>query len=417
MKFYEAFSIAISSILQEKMCSALTMVGIIIGIASILAMLAIGDGAKIIVMQELHKFGGEFTVRRNPWIWRGDRVFPNRSGEYLKYEDALAIEAQCPTVEFVIPSISHGIFARIGDGSSKWTEYDGVDAYFATGMNWDLRWGRFFSEDEFSNRRKVCVLGWEVATELFGNQSPIGNEIKLSISGGRPERFLILGVMSERGRSLQYGFSWDNSILMPLTTAQDRFTGKHHVNYMRIKVRTEDGVAKAANEVRSVLRRQHRNEDNFFDISFHTEGIKELEKISRIIKIMLSSIAVFSLLVGSIGLMNMMLVFVSQRTREIGIRRAIGAKGCHIFSQFLIEAIVICSIGGCFGIGLGIGGSYVCAEVAVNIVRFIPHWPVIFSPQWILISLVCPICVGIFFGLYPAVKAMQISPVEALRTE
>lgn len=400
------------------MRSSLTMLGIIIGIAAILAMLAVGDGAKTIVTQELYKFGGEFTVRRNPWIWLGDRVIPNRSGEYLKYEDALAIEAQCPTVEFVIPSISHGILARSNkDGSPKWTEYDGVDPYFATGMSWNIGQGRFFSEDEFNNRRKVCVLGWEVATGLFGNQNPIGKEIKLSISGGRPVRFRILGVMAERGRSLQYGFSWDDTVFMPLTTAQDRFTGKHHVNYMKIKVKNLDAVAKAANEVKSVLRRQHRNQDNFFDISFHTEGIKELDKISRIIKIMLSSIAGFSLFVGSVGIMNMMLVSVNQRTREIGLRRAIGAKRWHVFSQFLIESVVMCGIGGCFGIGLGIATGYLCAEVAVNVVKVVPQWPVIVSPQWMIISVASPTCIGIFFGLYPAVKASQITPVQALRTE
>ncbi len=420
MKFQEALSTAFSAILQEKMRSALTMLGIIIGVAAILAMLAIGDGAKAIVMQELGKFGGEFTVSRNPWIWRGDRVMPNRSSEYLKYEDAIAIEAKCPTVEFVIPSISYEVLAQAEDGSSKWTEYDGVDAYFPIGMNWKTQHGRFFSEDEFDNREKVCVLGNQVAMELFGNQDPSGKEIKLirqSRNRGRPVRFIVVGVMAERGTSLQYGFSWDDIVFVPLTTAQERFTGKRRVNYLKIKVKSPEGVEKAAEEVKTVLGKRHRNHENFFDISFHTEGIKELDRISRIIKIMLSSIACFSLFVGSVGIMNMMLVSVNQRTREVGLRRAIGAKRWHIFLQFLVEASVLCGIGGSLGIGLGIAASYVCADIAVNIVKVIPQWPVVISPQWIAVSVGCSTGIGIFFGLYPAVRASQISPVEALKTE
>ena len=334
MKLYEGILTGLSAIFQEKMRSALTMFGIIIGVAAVLAMLAVGEGAKRIVMREFEKYGSHFTVRRNPWIWRGDRVFPNRSGEHLKYEDVLAIEAECPAVESVIPSIADEVLAQAEGGASKWTEYDGVNSYFPIGMKWEIKQGRFFSEDEFYNRRKVCTLGVEVATELFGNQNPIGKEIKLSLQGGRPERFTILGVMAERGTSLQYGFSWDDIVFIPLTTAQNRFKGKHYVNYLSVRAIDADSIEKAAAEVMSVLRKRHRNQDNFFDISFHTAAVKELDKISRIIKIMLSSIAAFSLFVGSVGIMNMMLVSVNQRTREIGIRRAIGAKRRDIFCSF-----------------------------------------------------------------------------------
>ena len=417
MKLYEGISTGLSAILQERLRSALTMLGIVIGVAAVLAMLAIGDGAKRIVTQEFEKYGSHFTVRRNPWIWRGDRVFPNRSGEHLKYEDVLAIEAECPAVESVIPSISNEVLAQAEGGAAKWTEYDGVNSYFPTGMKWQIQQGRFFSEDEFNNRRKVCVLGLEVATELFGNQHPIGTEIKLSLQGGRPDRFRILGVMGERGTSLQYGFSWDDVVLIPLTTAQDRFKGKRHINYLNIRAVDSDSIEKAAEEVTAVLKKRHRNQDNFFDISFATVAVKELDKISRIIKIMLSSIAGFSLFVGSVGIMNMMLVSVNQRTREIGIRRAIGAKRRDIFLQFLIEAIVMCGVGGFFGIGLGIGIGYVCSYIAVTIVKVIPQWPVVISLHWMAVSVSISACIGIVFGLYPAIRAAHISPIEALRTE
>ena len=380
-------------------------------------MLAIGEGAKRIVMQEFEKFGGHFMVRRNPWIWRGDRVFPNRSGEHLKYEDVLAIEAECPAVASVVPSVSSEILAQTGGGASKWTEYNGVNSHFPIGMQWHIKQGRFFSEDEFNDRRKVCLLGLEVATELFGEQNPIGKEIKLSMQGGRPDRFLILGVMGERGTSLQYGFSWDDVVFVPLTTAQDRFKGKHYVNYINVRAIDADAIEKAVEEVKVVLRKRHRNQDNFFDISFATAAVQELDKISRIIKIMLSSIAGFSLFVGSVGIMNMMLVSVNQRTREIGIRRAIGAKRGEIFLQFLIEAVVMCGIGGLLGIGLGIGIGYGCSHIAVKIVKVIPHWPVVISLEWMVVSIGISTFIGIVFGLYPAVRASQISPIEALRTE
>lgn len=417
MKLYEGISTGIAAILQEKMRSVLTMVGIIIGVAAVLAMLAVGDGAKAIVTQEFEKFGGHFTVRRNPWIWRGDRVFPNRSSEQLRYEDVLAIEAECPSVECAIPIVSSPVLAQAEAGATKWTECEGVNSYFPTGMAWKIQQGRFFSKDEFNNRRKVCVLGLEVATELFGDQNPIGKEIKLSLQGGRPDRFRILGVMGERGTSLQYGFSWDDIVYVPLTTAQDRFKGTHYVNYINVRAVDSDSIEKTAEEVKVVLRKRHRNQDDFFDISFATAAVKELDKISRILTIMLSSIAGFSLFVGSVGIMNMMLVSVNQRTREIGLRRAIGAKRRDIFLQFLVEAVVMCGVGGVLGILLGIGTGYLCSHIAVKVVKVIPHWPVVISLHWMTVSVSISACIGILFGLYPALRASHISPIEALRTE
>ena len=417
MKLYEGISTGLSVLLQDKMRSVLTMLGIVIGVAAVLAMLAIGDGAKRIVLQEFEKYGGQFIVERNPWIRRGDRVFPNRSSEHLRYEDVLAIEAECPSVASVVPSVSSVILAQAEGGVTKWTEYDGVNSYFPIAMKWQIRQGRFFSEGEFNDRRKVCVLGLEVATELFGDQNPIGKEIRLSLQGGRPDRFHILGVMAERGTSLQYGFSWDDIVFIPLTTAQDRFKGTHYVNYFNVRAVDADSIEKAVEEVRSVLRKRHRNQDDFFDISYATAAVQELDKISRIIKIMLSSIAGFSLFVGSVGIMNMMLVSVNQRTREIGIRRAIGAKRRDIFLQFLIEAVVMCGMGGLLGIGLGIGIGYGCSHIAVKIVKVIPHWPVVISLQWMAVSVSISACIGIIFGLYPAVRASQIPPIEALRTQ
>ena len=174
---------------------------------------------------------------------------------------------------------------------------------------------------------------------------------------------------------------------------------------------------KSLNEIKDILSEMGLSLDDFFDISFASAAVKELDKISRIIKIMLSSIAGFSLFVGSVGIMNMMLVSVNQRTREIGIRRAIGAKRRDIFLQFLIEAIVMCGIGGLLGILLGIGTGYLCSHIAVKVVKVIPHWPVVISLHWMTVSVSISACIGILFGLYPAIRASHISPIEALRTE
>ncbi|MCG9126983.1 ABC transporter permease [Candidatus Poribacteria bacterium] len=417
MQFYEGISTGISSILQEKLQSILTIIGLIIGVGAVLAMLAIGDGAKVIVTQEFDKYGGDFIVRRNPWLWIGNRAIPNRSSEYLRYDDVLAIEAQCPSVEFVIPSISGDLFAKTDDGATKWVEYDGVNSNFPIAMKWEIQQGRFFSEEEFYDHRMVCVIGTEVTTELFGSQNPLGKEIKLSIRSGKPVRFTIVGVMGKRGRSLQYGFSWDNIVFIPLTTAQDRFTGKNHVNFLNITAVDSNSIQKAVAETKDVLRRRHRNKDNFFDISFANQAVERLDKISRIIKIMLTGIAAFSLFVGSVGIMNMMLVSVSRRTREIGLRRAVGAKQSDILFQFLIETLVMCSIGGILGILLGIETGYACSLIAVKIVKVVPYWPIVISIQWMLVSVSISVFIAIIFGLYPAIKASKISPIDALRTQ
>ena len=224
--------------------------------------------------------------------------------------------------------------------------------------------------------------------------------------------------MAKRGRSLQYGFSWDNIVFIPLTTAQDRFKGTHRVNYISVRAIDADSIEKAAEEVRAVLRKRHRNQDNFFDVSFHTAAVKELDKISRIIKIMLSSIDRFFIVCWQHRDYEHDAGFSeSAYTREIGIRRAIGAKRRDILLQFLIEAVVMCGIGGLLGIGLGIGIGYACSNIAVKIVKVVPQWPVVISPQWMAVSVSISTCIGIVFGLYPAVRASQISPIEALRIE
>jgi len=415
------------------MRSLRTMLGCIIGVAAVLAMIAIGDGAKVIVLQDAQKLGGanQFTMYRTTYKRDGGRWIRIRSNEYLEYEDVLAIEAECPSVRAVTPRIPEwrGALIQAADGSEARAGYNGVDANYPVAMDWDVQEGRFITDEDVQNATKICVLGQEVAAELFGNKSPLGQEIKIAKGSGRydrwgrrdskrsTERFTVVGALTPRGRSLRFGWSYDNLVFIPISTVQERFTGNDQIQDIVVYAHTVEDVPKAIKEVKTVIRKRHKGDDSFVGIFEMRSGMAQLEKISKMIKIALGSIAGFSLLVGGIGIMNMMLVAVSERTRKIGLRKALGAKRFDIMAQFLMEAIIICSVGGAIGIGLGLLGGEGMAVLAVKIAKIVPEWPAVISTQWVLLSVSFSAVSGILFGLYPAVKASSLSPIEALRTE
>ena len=434
MRIVEGISVGISAIRSNKLRSLLTMLGIIIGVASVLAMIAIGDGAKAIVLQDAQKLGGvnQFTMYRSSHKRVRGRWMPNRSNEYFEYEDVLAIEAECPSVKLVVPRIPEwrGVLVQAAGGAEHRTGYNGVNASFSEAMDWDIQQGRFITNEDIDNEAKVCVLGAEVTTALFGNTSPLGKEIKIGKGpGGRfdrygrkdqkriTERFTVVGTMETRGRSLRFGWNLDDMIFIPLTTTQERFTGNDRIVMLSVHANTVEEVPQAIEEVKTVLRKMHSGQDDFFSIWDMREGMAQLDKISKVIKIALGSIAGFSLLVGGIGIMNMMLVAVTERTREIGLRKAIGAKRMDIMLQFLIEAVAMCSVGGALGVLLGIFAGEGMAMLAVNIVKIVPEWPSVISMEWILISVSFSAIIGISFGLYPAIKASALSPIDTLRAD
>ncbi len=434
MRIFEGLSVGVSAIRSNKMRSLLTMLGIIIGVASVLAMIAIGDGAKMIVLQDAQKLGGvnQFTMYRSSHKRVNNRWVPNRSNEYFEYEDVLAIEAECPSVKLVVPRIPEwrGVLAQAAGGTEHRTGYNGVNASFAEAMDWNIEQGRFISDEDITNESKVCVIGSDVVAALFGNTPPVGKEIKIGKGpGGRfdrygrkdqkriTERFVVVGTMASRGRSLRFGWNLDDMIFMPLTTTQERFTGNDRIVMLSVHAHTVEEVPQAIEEVKTVLRKMHKGQDDFFSIWDMREGMAQLDKISKVIKIALGSIAGFSLLVGGIGIMNMMLVAVTERTREIGLRKALGAKRFDIMLQFLIEAVVMCSVGGALGVLVGLFAGEGMAMLAVNIVKIVPEWPSVISTNWILISVSFSAIIGISFGLYPAIKASALSPIEALRSE
>lgn len=318
MRIYEGLSVGISAIRSNKMRSLLTMLGIIIGVAAVLAMIAIGDGAKIIVMRDAQKLGGanQFTMYRTWYKQENNRWVRVRSNEYMKYGDVLAIEAECPSVSAVTPRIPNwkGVLIQAEDGTETRAGYNGVDASYRTAMDWSVKAGRFITDEDVENATKVCVLGDEVATALFGNKSPLGQEIKIAKGDGyydrwgrkegkrSTERFTVVGTLEPRGRSLRFGWSFDNLVFMPISTTQERFTGNDRIQDIVIYAHTVDDVPKAIEEVKSVIRKRHRNQDDFIRIFDMRAGMAQLEKISKMIKIALGSIAGFSLLVGASAL-------------------------------------------------------------------------------------------------------------------
>ncbi|MYA98946.1 FtsX-like permease family protein [Candidatus Poribacteria bacterium] len=433
MRLIEGISIGIAAIRSNKMRSLLTMLGIIIGIAAVLAMIAIGDGAKEIVIQDVQKLGGatRITLYHTSYKRENNRWVRIRSNEYMDYEDVLAIEAECPSVSAVTPRLAdwRGVLFQASDGTEAYAGYNGVDATYTTAMDWGVKTGRFITDEDVENAARICVLGDELATELFGNQSPIGQEIKIvkriryrdqwgrRASRRSTERLTVVGTMVQRGTSLQFGWCYDNLAFIPISTVQERFTGNDRIDDIMVFANTIDVIPKAIEEVRTVIRKQHRDQDDFIRIRAMRSGMAQLEKISKVIKIALGSIAGFSLLVGGIGIMNMMLVAVSERTREIGLRKALGAKPFDILAQFLMEAVTMCGIGGAIGVGLGIFAGEGMALIAVKIAKIVPEWPAVVSMEWVLISVSFSAAIGISFGLYPAIKASMLQPKEALRTD
>ena len=421
MKFRDAIITGVTHLTQNKLRAGLSILGIFIGIASVLCMMAIGDGAKLIIARDIEKLGGanqvEFWTRTS--IWKRRR-FVRRTTERYTLEDALAIEAECPNVLYVLPKHEgYETFVTSRNGNQARPLLEGVTADYAHGMSWELQTGRFLSEGDIENAKQVCVLGATTATELFGEESPIGQEVKIRYHWrGAMVRLRVVGVMKTKGRSLSFWwYSLDDALCVPLTTYQQRITGTRYLEDMIVFFEKGTDTDSIVDSVKHILRKRHRGKDDFIGYWIPKRSARQLEHFERVIKITLGSIAGFSLFVSGIGIMNICLVSVGEKTREIGLRKSVGAKRIHIFWQFLTESICLCVCGGL----LGIAGGWVAAQgmtrLAVRIVQIVPEWPVVLSLPWILTSVIFSIFMGITFGVYPAMLAAQLSPIEALRTE
>ena len=406
---------------QNKLRAGLSILSIFIGIASVLCMMALSEGAKKLIADDIDKLGGEnmfiFTTRR--WIYKNGRV--RRIRERFTIKDALAIEAESPNIISVLPTnepVHRLIKTRRGD--TKYSFIEGVTDSYAYWMHWEVQDGRFFSASDLDNATQVCVLGHQAAIDLFDTDSPLGQELKFGIERFNPStfvRFRVVGVMAPRGRHFESGTSLDDSICVPLSSALKRLDGTRHVGRLTVFFTPGSDVNKVIESARAVIRKRHRNTDAFAEHWTVKWTLKRMEHLEKVMKIGFVSIAGFSLFVGGIGIMNICLVSVGEKTREIGLRKSVGARQIDIFYQFLTESICLCFCGGALGILGGWFSAHGMARLAVRIVPIVPEWPVVLSFHWILISVIFSILMGIGFGMYPAMRAARMTPIDALRTE
>ncbi|KAF1079527.1 MAG: ABC-type antimicrobial peptide transport system, permease component [Candidatus Rifleibacterium amylolyticum] len=405
MSFLGIIKLAFISLGRNKMRSFLTALGIIIGVTSVVGMVALGQGAYFSVQENISKMGTNLImVMPGGGRQRGFRGPPG-SMNTLTPEDGEAIAHMCPSVGKVTPIARNSGQAVFGN--QNWsTSVMGVNEHYLDIASREVVRGRFFTPAEVRGGHKVCVIGETVVEELFGNLNPLGQTIRF-----KKLPLTVIGVLKSRGEA-SMGGDQDDLMLLPFIVVQRRLLGITHVNMLQISARTAESVESAKEEINQLLMRRHnkKTEDDA-DFSIHTQDdIAEMAgQTLAIIALLLGSIASVSLLVGGIGIMNIMLVSVTERTREIGIRMAIGAKTTDILYQFLVEAVVLSCVGGV----LGIFGGYILSTVIGHFVEFTP----IVSNASIVVSILFSGAVGIFFGLYPAWKASQLDPIEAFRYE
>ena len=411
MRFLAVIKIAFRALRRNKMRTVLTMLGIIIGVAAVIAMVALGRGAKAQVEARIAALGQNVIQ-----IFSGSI---NRSGVFsgfggagtLTVDDALAIQSEVPGVLAVSPEVRNG--AQITAGENNWsTQVMGEGVDYLTIRAWDMAEGAMFSEADVRSAAKVCVLGKTTADRLFPDDDPVGKIIRINMRGGSASAPMkVLGVLKVKGANMG-GQDQDDTIIVPYTTAMKRFSGSTTLRMMQVSAASAAQMVSVQNAIAGLLRQRHRIQDGRDDdfILRNQQEITEAQTATaETMTALLAGVAIISLIVGGIGIMNIMLVSVTERTREIGIRMAVGARGHDILLQFLIEAVTLSSTGGLLGIALGIGGA--------EAITLIKQWPTTVSAESILIAFAFSAAVGIFFGFYPARKASKLDPIDALRYE
>ena len=408
MNLLEPTAVGLSQLRANKIRSLLTLLGILIGVAAITGTVSIGEGLRKKVVSEFSKVGGGSLIMVSSpkqWVQKGGTRVRRSWQEFLTLRDRENILRECEGVKSVIPLVGGRSAIRHKKVSFQ-GDFWATSEYYHKAFGWDVEKGRFFSSRDVRDARKVCVLGDEVARVLFGEENPLGREVKIM-----GKRFTVIGVME---RKQIFNDNWGFRVFIPVTTGQKRLLGHEHLWMLFVHVERIGEAKKVEAVIRRTLKRSHVHGDEF-QVESAEDIIKRVERIIRIMKAVVGGIAAISLLVGGIGIMNIMLVSVTERTREIGIRKSVGAKKRHILLQFIIEAVVLCVFGGIlgilFGIGLGLGLSEWISRLAKE------PFPSVVSPQAAALAILFSAGVGVFFGVYPAVKASRLNPVEALRHE
>ena len=392
----------------NKMRSALTMLGIIIGVGAVIAMLAVGTGAKQRLGEQLASIGSNLIMIVPGASTAGGVRMGAGTQSTLSIGDAEAIQKDCPAVLYVAPV--HSGVAQVVYGNQNWsTSISGTTTNMLSVRDWPLAEGRPFSDEEVKSAAKVCLLGQTVIDNLFGGIDPIGQIIRI-----KNVPFTVIGVLDTKGQD-PGGHDQDDVVYVPVSAAQKKLFGTAFPGMVRmimVKAKSTEDLAAAEKQMNELLRQRHhigQKQDDDFTVRNLTQMMQAAEQQTEIMTLLLAAIASVSLLVGGIGIMNIMLVSVTERTREIGIRMAIGAKTWDIRLQFIIEALILSMIGGVAGIIIGISGSEILSMMA--------GWSTVVSPLSILLAFGFSGLVGIFFGFYPAYKASLLDPIDALRYE
>ena len=401
-------SIALRAIRANKMRSILTSLGIIIGVAAVIVMLAIGHGAQISIQNEMKSMGTNLIMIRSGTSTSGGQRMGHGSQPSMKASDGDAIEEKVKGIALAAPVLSDS--GQIVYGNANWsTSITGTDNRYFQIKDWDLAYGRYFSETDVKNAGKVAILGTTVVKELFGDVDPLGKTIRIK---GIP--FKVIGVTVSRGQSGP-GMDQDDMVYIPLSTAQKKVTGiafPDMVRMIMLQAVDAESTYTSQDEIKTLLRQRHNlgsTKDDDFVIMNLTQMMEMMESSTQVMTILLGSIASISLLVGGIGIMNIMLVSVTERTREIGIRMAIGAKRWDIRLQFLTEALVLSLIGGLIGVIMGL--------IGVGLVSAFSSFKAVVSVFYVVLPFSFAGLVGLFFGFYPAYKASLLNPINALRYE
>jgi putative ABC transport system permease protein len=405
MRLFMAVKIAKRALGRNLMRSILTMLGIIIGVGAVIAMVAIGQGAQASIQAKIASLGANsLVILPGSTTQSGVRLgWGGRAT--LRPPDVRAIQQDCPAIAYATPVVR--TVTQVVYANQNWaTSVQGTGIEYPSIRDWPLVSGSWFTQQDVDAAGKVAVLGQTVADWLFGSMDPVGQVIQM-----KNMPFKVVGLLAAKGQSTQ-GQDQDDIIFMPYTTAQKKLMGITHVHSILASAVSYEMMTEAIEQITALLRQRHRLlpwRENDFSIRPLADVAQAEEESSRTMTWLLGSIASISLLVGGIGIMNIMLVSVTERTREIGIRLAVGAKKRDILWQFLVEAMMLSCIGGLIGIGLGVSGSQLISSLAA--------WPSLVSWDAVALAFIFSVAVGIFFGFYPARKAAELDPIQALRYE